>query len=309
MSENDLIVSGKKPKKAMFWKWLTGFIVLVIVLTFFSRTIYNFSLPTVTISTAKQGSISHDISGNSYVLYQNTRNLYTKENGWIEKISVSIGDEVSKGQVLMTIKTEGNEAVEILAPQNGIILTIGIQEGMHVMAAENKILSQMAAVNGKWKAELELTEEQFGELAQGEKALVQINGKSENISGQIENVTSYTNASGENGYAASIIFENSEDIAGKQATVTIPKKSENFDVIIPSYALHKDESGYYILSLEEKTSVLGKQYIVERVSVDLLDTDDTSVAIMGINADTLVIEAGTTEISAGMRVMYEESGE
>lgn len=301
-------VERKKRRGSQFGKWITGFIILVIVLTFFSRTLYNLNLPTVTLSNAKQGNISHDISGSSYISYHDTWNIYPKVSGRIENIAVSAGDLVSEGQVLMTVMTEAGEEADITAEKDGIILVIGIQEGMYVMSSQNTVVCRMASANGKWETEITISQDQFNELEAGAAATIRVDTVSDGISGKIERTLSYSGADTEEKYTAVIVFESTEDLTGRQAAVTIPRQSDRFNAIIPSYALHKDTNGYYVYSVEEKNSVLGLQYIVCRVSVDILDSDDTSAAIMGVTEDMPIVEAATSELHSGMRVIYKESG-
>lgn len=296
-------------KVPVFCKWLSGFVFMVIVLTFFSKTIYNHNLPTATLTLAKQGVLSHDISGSSSVSYKDIWDIYPTENGRIREIFIENGDEITEEQVLMTITLDSGEEKKILAPHSGIVMSVGIKEGMYIMGSQNTILLQIAANTSEWNTEIEITEEQAGQIKIEDPVMLKVDGSSENITGKIQAILSYVNAAGQNGYTASIIFESTQDIVGKPVAVTIPRESKNFDTIIPSYALHKDAAGYYVLSVQKKSGILGEEYIVVRNSVDLLDTDTTSSAIVGIDLDTPIIVAGTEEITEGMRVHYEESGE
>jgi len=80
---------------------------------------------------------------------------------------------------------------------------------------------------------------------------------------------------------------------------------EMYDAIIPLEALHRDKKGYYVFTVQEKESVLGSNYLLERTSVDLLASDDTHVAVIGVYSDMPVVVGSTKEIAEGDRVNYQ----
>lgn len=80
---------------------------------------------------------------------------------------------------------------------------------------------------------------------------------------------------------------------------------EMYDAIIPLEALHQDKKGYYVFTVQEKESVLGSNYLLERTSVDLLASDDTHVAVIGVYSDMPVVVGSTKEIAEGDRVNYQ----
>lgn len=86
------------------------------------------------------------------------------------------------------------------------------------------------------------------------------------------------------------------------------ESEEVYDAIIPLEALHKDKKGYYVFTIQEKESVLGSNYLAVRTSVDLLESDDTHVAVIGVYSDMPVVVSSTKEFGEGDRVNYKDSG-
>ena len=72
--------------------------------------------------------------------------------------------------------------------------------------------------------------------------------------------------------------------------------------------MRKDSVGYYVLALKKEDSVLGNSYVAHRVSVDLLNSDETYCAVRGLPTDEAVIIASTCEITDGSKVYYEGDG-
>lgn len=90
----------------------------------------------------------------------------------------------------------------------------------------------------------------------------------------------------------------------KQGKITTSKDSPQYDALIPAEALRKDSVGYYVLVLHEDDSVLGDGYVAHRMSVDLLDSDETYCAVRGLPTDEIVIVSATSEITDGSKVCY-----
>lgn len=297
--------------KKLFIKIMMVFLLLVLFFTFFSKTIYNYNLPTVTLVNPSAGELNNVVEGSSYVAYSNTWNIYGEVNGRVREILVSSGEKVKKGQPLMIVQPDTDEnEVEIQASKDGVVLAIGIQKDMYIMAAQNTVLVQMAEESKEWRVDLEVDAESASQINTDSQVSLDIKDIPQQVEGKITDVASYIGNDGEEGYTISISLEYDDAIiAGKQADIVICQTSKEYSTILPNYALNKDAKGYYVLVLTEKESILGNNYVAKRISVDLLDTDSSHVAVMGINADMPIIASSTAEIEEGSRVKYEESGE
>ena len=89
----------KQNKKLI--KALTIFLSIALVLTFFSKTIYNFNLPTVTTVKPAGGKLVDKIEKTARITYANVNNLYAATNAKIMDITVEVGQEVQKGDIIM----------------------------------------------------------------------------------------------------------------------------------------------------------------------------------------------------------------
>lgn len=79
------------------------FIIVMLLLTFFSNTINNLMLPRVQIVSTKDGSLVKEIRGSGIVEAKEVFNSYIKDSLVVEDIKVSLGDTVKKGQVIMIL--------------------------------------------------------------------------------------------------------------------------------------------------------------------------------------------------------------
>ncbi len=299
----------QKQKNTNFAKALLIFIGIVLFLTFFSKSIYNYRLPVVSVSTPKQGKLGFTVEGTAEISYSRMESVYAEVDGRVNEILVQSGEEVEKGQCLMRFKIDGTgEMQEIVAEKDGIVTSVGIKKGMYVSSMQNTILYRIAEKSDEWIVTVFVTEEQLPYVDEKSMANVQIMELNKNVAGTIQSVVSYAEQN-KTGYQAEVsIISDNPELAGKTANVTIKKESEQYDTIIPAAALRKDSLGYYVLTLKEADSILGRGYAANRMSVDLLNSDMEYCAVRGLPADEMVITASTSAIADGSGVYYEGTG-
>lgn len=298
-----------RQKKNNFGKVFLIFIGIALLLTFLSKSIYNYQLPVVSASLPKQGNMSFTVEGTAEVSYSYVDSIYAEVDGRVKAILVQAGDEVQKGQCIMQLEMAGTgEIKEIIAEKDGIIVSTGVKKGMYVSSMQNTIIYEIAEKSEEWTVALFITDEQLEYVEVNGTATVDVEDVNERFEGQIQSIVSYASQS-KSGYLAQVkICSDNAEIAGKQAKVTITKDSTKYDALIPVTALRKDATGYYVLVLHEEDSVLGQGYVAYRMSVELLDSDETYCAVRGLPTDEIVIVAATSEITDGSKVYYEGDG-
>lgn len=105
--------NGKKPvnKKDMIKNVAIGFLSVMLLLTFFSNTIMNYSLPQVATQSISYGSISPQIRGSGTVSAEDPYNITVKETRKITGVAVKEGAHVEIGDVIYYL--EDNESEEL----------------------------------------------------------------------------------------------------------------------------------------------------------------------------------------------------
>ena len=92
------------------------------------------------------------------------------------------------------------------------------------------------------------------------------------------------------------------------ANVTAAIQGEKQPCVVPATALHQSNSGYFVLAVEQQSTILGTQNVVVSLTVTVLDEGDTTVAISGaVDNTTQIITASTKAIQAGDRVKLNET--
>lgn len=86
------------------------FLVIMLLLTFFSNTIMNYSLPEISALQIEQGgTLSEQIRGSGTVEANQSYEVKMGETRKIASVEVKVGDEVEKGQTLMKLEDSDSE--------------------------------------------------------------------------------------------------------------------------------------------------------------------------------------------------------
>ena len=90
---------------------------------------------------------------------------------------------------------------------------------------------------------------------------------------------------------------------GQRVDVQTVQDRSIYDLCVPKSALHSDNTGYYLLVVEQKNSVLGVENTAVKVYVNIVASDDDMAAVQGpVDRNSQVITGSTKAISAGDRV-------
>lgn len=296
-------------KKKRFKKIFVVLAVVLLALTFLSKSFYNYRLPVVTAALPRQGRLSFTVEGTSEFVYAYTESVYADIDGKIREILVDVGDEVKAGQTLMRVELNGTgEMYNVKADKEGIISWIGVGKGMYVSSMQNTVLYEIAEKSEEWVCCLIISEEQFGHISMESVPVLELVDRNELMEGEISSIFGYESQDLQ-GYKVNITVRSADaPLKGERVKITIREDSELYDTLIPAAALCKDAIGYYVLVVQENDSVLGEGYKAHRMSVDLLGSDEAFCAVRGLPIDELVIIASTSEIADGSNVFYEGDG-
>lgn len=81
------------------------FLAVMLLLTFFSKTINNFTLPKVTYETPASGALIKEVTDTGNVQAKTVHDLYVRTNMKVTGVMVEVGDSVKQGQTLLTLDT------------------------------------------------------------------------------------------------------------------------------------------------------------------------------------------------------------
>lgn len=103
-----------KTRKELIKNIAIIFLAIMLVLTFFSNTILNWSLPQVSGRYTEYGEIKTGVRGSGTVVSNMTYTESIKGNRTVEMVYVNRGSEVEAGQLLMTLSETESDSIDAL---------------------------------------------------------------------------------------------------------------------------------------------------------------------------------------------------
>ncbi len=136
-------------------------------------------------------------------------------------------------------------------------------------------------------------------LAEGDKIQITIPGTDKKKEAVINAINLFDETEG--------VFQ--ADLSGQElpfgavCSFTCRKQSDIFSKVIPLSGLRKDMEGYFCLVARSRASILGEEFVAERVNVELLYAGSSEAAIEGaVLPEDAVIVGENKSIGKGERV-------
>jgi len=96
VNTNGVNINKKKMRKLLYI-----YIAIILVLIFSSRTIYNFSIPRVTVVMAQSGWITKELESRGVIEFYDTFDIFAISSGWINEISIRPGDLIDENTIII----------------------------------------------------------------------------------------------------------------------------------------------------------------------------------------------------------------
>ncbi len=124
MSEKDI-----NKKRDWIKNAIIVFLVIMLILTFFSNTIMTFSLPEVATQYTQNGTITEKVRGTGTVVAADPYDMKADESRVIASVAVKVGDHVERGDVIY--KLEDKESAELLKAREDLeVLNVNYMKGL-----------------------------------------------------------------------------------------------------------------------------------------------------------------------------------
>lgn len=122
------------------------FLIIMLLLTFFSNTIMNYSLPEVATQYVQRGTITAKVRGTGNVEATDPYNVVVKETRVISSVAVKQGDVVEKDQVLYYL--EDAESDELQKAEDELEdLKLAYMKGLFGSNVSSEVISKVANGN------------------------------------------------------------------------------------------------------------------------------------------------------------------
>lgn len=189
---------------------------------------------------------------------------------------------------------------EIKAESDGIISKIQVEVGGRTSDTAAVLMTDMQR---PCQFKFSITKEQGKHVHLNDTVSLKLNGQSE-----MEVTVDYFTENMQNGYDLVCMLPEGVGKPGLSGTVQKSVQGEYHDLTLPVDVVTEESGGYFIYTLNEKEGILGSEYYVERLKVQVKDKNDRFAAIESgtISADTKVVIHTTKELKQGESVRPQE---
>ncbi|MCL2060412.1 MAG: HlyD family efflux transporter periplasmic adaptor subunit, partial [Oscillospiraceae bacterium] len=98
--------SGKRKLRKALYVYIT----VMAVIIFFSRTIYNISLPKITIAMPQSGSLTKELEAYGIISHMDTFDIYAPSSGQLDEIFIGKGDVITPDTIVAAYRGETDGA-------------------------------------------------------------------------------------------------------------------------------------------------------------------------------------------------------
>lgn len=169
------------------------FLSIMLVLTFFSNTIMNYSLPEVATEYVQAGTITQKVRGSGTLEATDPYNVVIKESRKIESVSVQNGDYVEKGTALFYL--EDVESEELKAAEKELEeLRLTYLSGLFTGEVTSEVISNVESGNvGNLLTYQAQLEDMDNRITAAKNSLEAATANQQNVQNNLNNLTGQKN--------------------------------------------------------------------------------------------------------------------
>lgn len=238
---------------------------------------------------------------NQYAIFmENEMESFKDTNIAIREAELTI--DVLKLELESLNKTMNNYKDNIVYADYTGIINLNKLEKRNVISP-NSLIGEIGIISDNYICELNITSKEREKINQNSVVKIKSIGINSEIQGEI---LSIDKIDGTDMFEIRIGIISSEKISGQSCKITIETSSDVYNVLVENSAVRKDSDGFYIFVLKKEEENLGKRYVVKRVDIELLDSDEKYSAIEGLQLLEPIVVKSDKNIYNGNRVRYEE---
>ncbi|MCD7752187.1 MAG: HlyD family secretion protein [Lachnospiraceae bacterium] len=188
---------------------------------------------------------------------------------------------------------------EIKAPISGTVKSVNVRAGRTV--SDDEVTVEIYPEGEDYTMTITVTTEQANSLSVGDVAELQNSWYYNDISVVLSKITTDASSRGQNKI---LTFTVTGDVVdGQSLSISIGQKSATYSYTVPNSAVREDSNGKFVLIVSRKSSPLGNRYYAERLSVEVLASDDSRTAVSGaFTGGEFVITTSTAPVEAGQLI-------
>lgn len=193
------------------------------------------------------------------------------------------------------VETDG----EVYAPMGGIVTDVNVEVGKRtgddalVLLNDAQSMQFVAEITKEQKKHVEL-DDKLGLTLPGEERVLELI------------VDSLFPVPEKDTYELRATLPEGKGTPDLAASAEVKQRGQRHNFCVPLSAIYTDSPDNYVLVLREVETALGKEYIAERVDVQVLDSNESIAAINGaLTEESRIITGSSRPLSDGDRVRLE----
>ena len=211
--------------------------------------------------------------------------------------------EVKDAEAKVKALEEKTSAASIKSRYAGVVTEVNVAAGDTTTADTPLMVVELTEKGYTLKATV--TKEQARTLKEGLQAEI-TNLWDSGITMTLTSITSDKNDPA-NSRVLTFAVTGDDVSVGQSLSFSVGDKNSNYDLVIPSAAIHTDADGSFVYTVQVKSSPLGNRYTVRKKTVTIVASDDNNSAVSGeLSSDDFVITTATVPLNVGTQVRIAE---
>ena len=211
--------------------------------------------------------------------------------------------EVKDAEAKVKALEEKTSAANIKSRYAGVVTEVNVAAGDTTTADTPLMVVELTEKGYTLKATV--TKEQARTLKEGLQAEI-TNLWDSGITMTLTSITSDKNDPA-NSRVLTFAVTGDDVSVGQSLSFSVGDKNSNYDLVIPSAAIHTDADGSFVYTVQVKSSPLGNRYTVRKKTVTIVASDDNNSAVSGeLSSDDFVITTATVPLKVGTQVRIAE---
>ena len=211
--------------------------------------------------------------------------------------------EVKDAEAKVKALEEKTSAANIKSRYAGVVTEVNVAAGDTTTADTPLMVVELTEKGYTLKATV--TKEQARTLKEGLQAEI-TNLWDSGITMTLTSITSDKNDPA-NSRVLTFAVTGDDVSVGQSLSFSVGDKNSNYDLVIPSAAIHTDADGSFVYTVQVKSSPLGNRYTVRKKTVTIVASDDNNSAVSGVlSSDDFVITTATVPLKVGTQVRIAE---
>lgn len=310
---NELSTEGRRRKKRGKRDWVKNaiiiFLAVLLVLTFFSNTIMNYSLPEVAAQYPQSTTLTTKIRGSGTVESAQSYNVTVQETRTVAAVNVKKGDTIAAGDTLLTLDaTESQELQDARANLATVKLDyekLKLPKNEDGAAARAASLAQAQAAVTKAESDLATAQKYESDLkwyqdqeASAKSNLASKNQNKEYYSSLVDNL---------NSQIANVENSNADYLSAKKRLENTPDDEEHADerraLEDEIQRIYDEQIAPQIASLtnqlaDAQQNVLNSTYAASQAEAAYTSAQDATAAFQASNQNATSVSAAQTALQS-----------